>query len=442
MPNALFVGGYGCGKSEILVENVLRDVMLFRGCKVAVYAPTIDLLTLNVLPRIELELLKRGLKFKLNKQQKIITMVGGRQIIFRSLNDPSKIVAYECYASHIDELDLLPTIAKAEDAWSRMLGRNRQVWRLPSGETHPDHFNMMCGYTTPEGFKFCYERWVKSPGKGYKYVTAPTSSNWTLDQAFIDNLLDSYTPEQCAAYLEGRFTNIFSGTVYSYFDREKHNVDRVLQPKEPILAGCDFNYGGSCVSIYVPKLEVVPVVREKKIIRTDADLKALQESRNTASRMGVTGRVIGLDLVEEFVAQDTEQMIDVLLKDYAGRPITMYPDASGGANTTNATESDIAMLSKSGFEIEAKRKNPRINDRINSVQRMLYKNMFGINVDQCPETTAAMEEQAYNTTTNLPDKFPGAATVDDRNDAMGYPCAYIYPIREAGNAHTKKTEGF
>ena len=436
VPNALFVGGYGCGKSEILVDNVIRDVLLFRGCKVAVYAPTVDLLTLNVLPRIEIGLLSLGLKFKLNKQQKIIYLQGDRQIIFRSMNDPSKIVAYECYASHIDELDLMVTVAKADDAWSRMLGRNRQVWRLPNGQAHPDHFNMMSGYTTPEGYKFCYERWVKKPGQGYKYVTAPTRSNWTLDQAFIDNLLDSYTPEQCEAYLEGRFTNIFSGTVYSYFDRKRHNTDRVLLPKEPIMCGCDFNYGGSCGSIYVPKVEAIK--KDKRVITTAAELEELKIRKNNDTG----GHVIGLDLVEEFSVQDTEQMIEKLLTDYAGRPITMFPDASGSANATNASISDIAMLKQAGLDVNAKRKNPRIVDRINSVQRMLYKDLFGINVENCPATTSAMEEQAYNSITNLPDKFPGAATIDDRNDAMGYCPANLYPIRKAGSSFTKKTEGF
>ncbi len=406
----------------------------------AVYAPTVDLITLNVLPRIEIELLQLGIKFKLNKQQKIISLQGGRQIIFRSMNDPSKIVAYECYASHIDELDLMPTIAKAEDAWSRMLGRNRQVWRLPNGKTHLDHFNMMSGYTTPEGFKYCYERWIKNPGKGYAYVTAPTSSNWTLDQAFIDNLRDSYTPEQCEAYLEGKFTNIFSGTVYSYFDRDKHNTTREIQPKEALLISCDFNYGGSCGSVYVPKFEQVKL--KSTVITTDAEFEALLRSKKNAANVNSAGSMIGVDLIEEFAVQDTEQMVEHILTNYAGHPVTMYPDASGRANTTNASMSDIAMLKQAGLEVQAKKKNPRVVDRINAVQRLLYKGLFGINVNNCPETTASMEEHAYNQVTNLPDKFPGAATVDDRNDAMGYAPAYLYPIKKSGRAFNTKTAGF
>ncbi len=414
VPFPLFVGGYGCGKSEILVNNAIRDILEFPGCKVGIYAPTLDLLSLNVIPRLELELTLMGIKFKMNKLAKIMYLPGGRQFIFRSMDNPARIVAYEVYCSHVDEADLMTTAQKGDLVWNRIIARNRQIRPGAFGKKHPDHFNMVSAYTTPEGFKFTYQRWKKAPGDGYKYIAAPTSSNWTLDESFIKNLMDTYTPEQCKAYLMGIWTNIFTGSVYSYFDRERHNTDRVLLPNEPISCSCDFNYGGSCVSVYVPKT--------KQLVDHKGRLLLKRGKPQTEE--------IGLDLVEEFVSHDTEQMVITLQDDYAGRAITMFPDATGNKGNSNASISDIAMLKGAGFNIKARSINPRIPDRINAVQRMLYQDTFGVNVNNCPKSVEAMEEHAYSDTTGLPDKFAGPATTDDRNDAMGYCPAFKFPIKK------------
>lgn len=382
----LFVAGYGSGKSYILVYNVVRDVLLFPGCKVGVYAPTHDLLSLNLIPAIENYLDSRGIKHQHNKSDHIISLPGERKIIFRSMDNPARIVAYEVYRSHVDEADLMNTARKGEEAWNRIIARNRQK--------NPDtakHFNMVSAYSTPESYKFTYNRWKKNPGEGYQYIIAPTRSNWTLDDSFVTNLENTYTPQQCKAYLEGIWTNIFTGSVYSYFDRDKHHTDRELTGHEPVHCSVDFNYGGSCLSAYV--------LDDKE-----------------------------LSMVDEFAAHDTADMVNVINERYAGRQIYVYPDATGNKGATNASVSDIAMLSQAGYQIRANSTNPRIVDRINAVQRMFYNNLLKINTNKCPKSTEAIEEHAFNEASGLPDKFAGPATIDDRNDAMGYCPAYLFPI--------------
>jgi len=407
----LFVGGYGCGKSEILAINAVRDVMEFPGCKVGCYAPTHDLLGLNLIPRIESRLEEQGLAHTHNKSKHILHIQGDRQIIFRSMDNPARIVAYEVYRSHVDEADLMATARKGEESWNRVIARNRQKRLTLDGKKHKDSFNMVSGYTTPEGYKFTYRRWKKAPGTGYKYVTAPTSSNWNLDESFIHNLEDTYTPEQCKAYLLGMWTNIFTGSVYSYFDRDRHNTDRIIKPKEPLIIGADFNYGGSCGSVYVP--------RSAQVMETD--------------HYGVEHSVVkavGLQMVDEFISHDTEGMVRHIRENYDNHHITIVPDATGVKNSTNASMSDIAILKEAQFQIKAKSINPRIVDRINSVQRLLYNKLFTINVAKCPKTTEAMEEHAYSDITGLPEKIAGPGTVDDRNDSMGYPSAFYHPIKK------------
>jgi len=421
IPFPLFIGGYGCGKSFILAHNAIRDMFSFYGCKVGVYAPTHDLLSLNLVPIIEQLLTQMGLTYKHNKQQHIIYCMGS-QIIMRSMNDPGRIVAYEVYASHVDEADLMTTVQKGDDAWNRIIARNRQK--------HPDkkqHFNMVSAYSTPEGFKFTHQRWKKKPGIGYKYVQAPTSTNWNLDITFIQNLKNTYTPEQCVAYLEGIWTNIFTGSVYSYYDRDHHNTDRILLPNEQIYAGCDFNYGGSCVAIYVPKtMAEVKHITKDELKDIGSKPMSIREKKAYLNLF----KEVGLNMVDEFVANDTEEMVEILNGDYAGHPITMFPDATGNSNSTNASASDIAMLKQGGMAIKANSVNPRIVNRINSVQRLLHNDLLSINKRTCPRTAESIEEHAYNDVTGLPEKIAKPGSIDDRNDAMGYCPAFLFPIKK------------
>ncbi len=155
VPFPLFVAGYAAGKSFVLAYNAVRDVLLFRGCKIGVYAPTHDLLELNLVPAIEQYLDSRGIKNQYNKSKHIMHLAGHRQIIFRSMDNPGRIVAYEVYRSHVDEADLMNTAKKGNEAWNRIIARNRQKWLIGgTDKIHPDHFNMVSAYSTPESFKF------------------------------------------------------------------------------------------------------------------------------------------------------------------------------------------------------------------------------------------------------------------------------------------------
>jgi hypothetical protein len=398
----LFVAGYGSGKSFVLVHNVVRDVLLFNGCKIGVYAPTHDLLSLNLVPAIEELLDARGIKHTHNKSKHIMHLAGDRQIIFRSMDNPSRIVAYEVYRSHVDEADLMTTAKKGDEAWNRIIARNRQKHMAAPNKKHPDHFNMVSAYSTPESYKFTYQRWKKNPGEGYKYVVAPTRSNWNLDASFIDNLNDTYTPQQQKAYLEGIWTNISTGSVYSYYDRDKHDTKRIIKPGDMLHIGQDFNYGGSCGAVYVNEND-------------------------------------SLYMVDEFAAQDTEQIVETARDRYDGHHCIFYPDATGNKNSTNASASDITMLKTGGFRVRAKSINPRITDRINAVQRLLYNNRFFINKGKCPKSAEAMEEHAFSETTGLPEKFTTPASVDDRNDGAGYCPAFLYPIKKNKLSQTQFT---
>lgn len=242
-----FVAGFGSGKSEIMHYIVVMVIARMPWANVAIYAPTYDLLKLNNVPRIGELLDHFDLKWKFNKADYIFTIEGHGKIICRSMDNPARIIAYEVFASFIDELDTMPKI-RAEEAWNKIISRNRQQPKegtilqegmpiLVDGEFtnleedtpfDPDLMECInkCGvFTTPEGFQFTYHQWEKQDLPGYHLTRAATESNPYLPKAYIQNLRASYPPQLIEAYLNGEFVNLTGGAVYHCFNREENHFD-------------------------------------------------------------------------------------------------------------------------------------------------------------------------------------------------------------------------
>jgi len=144
----LFCAGYGAGKSEAMVQAAVMDAATSPGALIGCYQPSYDLIKLITAERITEKLTELGVRFKYNKQDNMVytsTKQWG-DFVFRSLDNPSRIVGYETYTAHVDEIDTLPA-AHAEEAWNKVIARNRQ-----QPERVNDPYNQASAYTTPEGF--------------------------------------------------------------------------------------------------------------------------------------------------------------------------------------------------------------------------------------------------------------------------------------------------
>ena len=169
----LFCAGFGAGKSETMASAAMIDASQSSSVMVGLYAPTFDLVRLITAPRIQLKLAEHGIAHRYNKNDNAIytSAPGFGDFIMRTMDNPERIVGYETYTAHADELDTLKT-EQARRAWNQIIARNRQ---RPAGVFEP--FNQASAYTTPEGFKFCHERWVAKRGDSYAMVQAATHSN-------------------------------------------------------------------------------------------------------------------------------------------------------------------------------------------------------------------------------------------------------------------------
>jgi Terminase large subunit, T4likevirus-type, N-terminal len=163
----LFVGGFGSGKSTTFAVRAVTDLIDFQGADIGCYAPTYDLLKLITEPFLAAKLHAAGLEFELNQSDHIFTVEDYGSLICRSLSNPDRIVGYEVFRSHVDELDTLKTEV-AERSWNQVLARNRQkVYKVDDNsqrilrpnftptkkdpEIYEIEPNRVCGYTTPEG---------------------------------------------------------------------------------------------------------------------------------------------------------------------------------------------------------------------------------------------------------------------------------------------------
>lgn len=398
----LFVAGFGSGKSTTMAAAAVSDLLDYPGANIACYEPTFDLMGLIIIPYIAEILENLGHKYQYHGGKQMFIVAGYGNIICRSLNNPGRIVGYEVFRSHIDELDTLP-MDKAEFAWNKIVARNRQKVVI-GGRIQQ---NRVSAYSTPEGFLFCYHRWEKDPADGYELIRAATYSNPHLPPDYIDNLRKTYPAELIDAYIEGLFVNLTSGSVYKSFDRKLNHCDDEVVGNETLYVGMDFNvlYGAA----------VIHVMRNKQP-------RAVDEIHNSF---------------------DTDATIETLKSRYPDNPIIVYPDATGDSRSSaNTTKSDITKLKAAKLKVKVRSTNPPIKNRVASMNGMLCaangERRYKINTDKCPEYTAALEQQVYDKN-GMPDKTAG---LDHILDAPGYFIDYEFGLVKPKSSLTVVSGGY
>jgi phage terminase large subunit len=378
-------GGFGSGKTSAGIYRALAKKLQYPKNNVAYYLPTYDLVRNIGYPRFS-EILEEQIRvpYKINRSEAYIDVASFGQIIFRTMDTPERIIGYEVGDSVVDELDTLQQ-DKAREVWNKIIGRNRQ-------KKLDRKLNTVGVVTTPEGYRFVYDRWVKNQAKGYELIKAKTESNaQNLPDGYIDSLRNSYPSNLLSAYLDGEFVNLTAGSVYPNFDRALNATFETIQPNEPLHIGLDFN---------VTKMSAVI-----HVLRND-------EPHAVMEFTGVF---------------DTPSMIRILSDRFINHKLYIYPDASGNARkSNNASESDLSLLRKANFTVMVNSTNPAVKDRVLSVNAMLDKRRYKVNPDACPSLVESFERQAYDKN-GEPDKTSG---FDHVIDAAGYMISYRYPIAE------------
>lgn len=397
MPNKFraFVAGFGSGKTWVGSAATCKHFWEFPRVNSGYFAPTYPHIRDIFYPTIEEVAFDWGLRTEVKVSDKEINFYSGNKYrgttICRSLDNPATIVGFKIGHALIDEYDLLP-VDKALLAFRKVLARMRyKVEGLKNGVDVT---------TTPEGFKATYKIFIedllKTPEKAGNYgiIHASTYENEkNLPEDYISSLLEAYPAQLIQAYLEGKFVNLTSGTVYNNFNRLHNHSDEVERPGEQLHIGMDFNVQNMAAVVHVERNGLPIAVNE----------------------------LIGV--------YDTPAMIELLKERFPQHKITVYPDASGqNRKTVNASTNDLALLRQAGFGVVVDAANPSVKDRIVAVNAAFLnakgERRYKVNTRRCPEYTRCLEQQAYDKF-GQPDKTSGT---DHANDAGGYYICKRLPV--------------
>ena len=378
-----FVSGFGGGKTYVGCIQMCLDFWRYPLIHQLYAAPTYPQIRDIFYPTIRDVSEAMGLRVEVREANKEVHFYEGRKYrgttICRSMERAESIVGFKVGCCLIDEIDIMPTI-RAEHAFNKILARLR--W-----EGAPNRVSVT---STPEGYKFIYNRFVMNATDKYGLIQASTYDNEAnLPEGYIESLADTYNPELRAAYLNGQFVNLFSGTVFRSYERKRCASRETVQPREMLRIGCDFNVTNVSAVVYVTRGGIWHAVDE------------------------ITG------------IYDTPDLIAAIKQKYPNHSIRIYPDASGGSRkTVDASISDISLLQSAGLAVYAHKSNPLVKDRVIAANVAFDKGMVKVNELLCPEYSRCLEQLAYDAN-GAPDK---KSNLDHLPDAGTYPIAYEMPV--------------
>tara|TARA_R100001198_G_scaffold438_1_gene353 strand:+ start:4183 stop:5532 length:1350 start_codon:yes stop_codon:yes gene_type:complete len=371
--------GYGAGKTRALAA---KSVILafanqgFIGCVMEPTGPLVRDIWQNDFESF-LEAYEIPYTFRASPlPEYVLHLPGGdTKILCRSFENWSRIIGLNLAWVLADEIDTV-TPSIASKAFPKILGR------LRSGNVR-----QFGAASTPEGFRWMWSTFGSEEAQkreDRKLIRMRSADNPYLPQDFIERLQANYDPSLLQAYLEGQFCNLTTGQVYDRFSRAKHVVsDMPNTDEEPLRIGVDFNVG--------------------------------QMSAVIAVRLGKQ-----LLLIDEVSgAHDTDALAQEIRARFPDRRIYVYPDASGGSRSTNASRTDIQILESYGFSNQSPKSNPAVRDRVASVQAVLENGKGEVRLQvakHCKRTIECLELQSYSER-GEPDKDAG---YDHMNDALGY----------------------
>ena len=390
-PFRCFCGGYGSGKTFTGCVQLCLNAWEYPGINQGYFAPTFPHIRDIFYPTIDEVSHMMGLSVDIKESNKEVHFYQGKiyrgTVICRSMDRPQNIIGFKIGHAMVDEIDTMPT-NKATMSWQKILARMR----------YQGAKNSIDLTTTPEGFKFTYQTFVErlqekpELNDTYALVRASTHENSkNLPDGYIQSIQDAYPKELIEAYLEGKFVNLTSGTVFYAYNPEIHDSKETIIKGEPLFIGMDFNVQKMAAAIFVQRNNGFHAVDELKDIF------------------------------------DTPAMVDTIKQRYEGHRIIVYPDATGkNRESVDASKSDISLLRQAGFEIRAHGRNPFVKDRILATNKAFQDGKINVNKAKCRTISDSLQKLAYDKN-GEPDKSSG---FDHMCDAATYMISYEFPVQK------------
>lgn len=378
-------GGAGSAKSYSTAQKILLDRIMqepnHRYLVVRKVARTLRVSVFQLFKDLISEL-DEIQNFKINKSDMTIEYLpNGSQLLFFGLDDIEKLKSIQGISG-----------IWVEEASETDRGDILELNRRLRGNT-TSYKQIILTFNPISHLHWLKEHFFDNPNTNAAIYKTTYKDNKFIDDEYKQEIEDikNYDIQQYNIYALGEWGILSTNIVYHKYDFRKHITNKTIEDFEVLHIGIDFNIGG-CVGVVC----------------------------------GVYGDIV--HVVDMFASYDTEAIVTDLIK-YKGKSLILYPDASGKAQKTNASQSDIQILQQAGYRINAPSSNGAVRDRINSMNRMFAYDKLLIN-PKLDRVSIALQIQSYkeNGEPEKAKEHKGGA-IDDINDALGYFIVRKFPIR-------------
>lgn len=240
------------------------------------------------------------------------------------------------------------------------------------------------------------------PGEGISRFNLPEQFGYF--HWFSADILPEHEIENARRHLDERtFNQEYEGSFEAYYGLAywafgEHNLAKVeYDPHDYVHTGMDFNVNPMTATLgHIDKNEVYRQFGEVYLPNSN-----------------------------------TYEMRDHLLERFQRRQVIIYPDSTGKRETSNARQSDLAILQGAGFVVKARESNPLQKDRVatvNSMCRAAAGNVrYFVNPETCHYTIRDMQLRERYDDGRL-DKDQEERGIGHIDAALGYLMYYNWPI--------------
>lgn len=317
-----------------------------------------------------------------NETELSIELVNGSRIVLKGADNPDNLRGLGLNFVVCDEFAQLDPL----------------LWPEVLRPALSDHLGRALFLGTPRGYNHAYDMYLKGTRKehGWESWTFTTLQGGNVSPEEVAAARSELDPRQFRQEYEASFETL-AGRVYDNFDRRPFNPadqanggnvdDSVKDLGAEVLVGMDFNVN--------PMTCIVGVAAQDELHIIDS---------------------------LQIQTSNTEEAADEIKRRYPNRRVIVCPDPSAQQRRTSAAVgvTDITILQRHGFTVDASHAVILIPDRVNAVQAMLKDANGRRRLRVHPRAAAlirSLDGQTYKEGTSIPDKDGG---LDHAADALGY----------------------
>ena len=319
---------------------------------------------------------------KFNKQDLVAVSKNGSTIYFRSCDREGDLRGPNLSWFYIDEAARVSL-----NTWKIMVGRIRK----------PPEKGWIC--TTPKGRNWVWDEFYKRKRNNYECFKGSTDENKHLSKEYKESLLESYSGSFLSQEFYGEFT-AWEGLVYPQINVEKHHKDAPENggPDEGDykygLAGCD--WGWADPSVILPGL-----------IGNDGLVHFPEEWYKNRTPIETI----------------SEKALD--LRDKWGIK-TFWCDPSRPEYVSKFRE----------YKLDSRKAKNEIDPGISAVSRLIEKDLFRMDFNQCPEMVREFE--CYQYSEDDQGKVLKDRPIDRDNHCMDAMRYLVYSSSRQGHASSRR----